>query len=190
MGLLDWWKRKQPASHAETWEPELPLPPAGFTWQSFPEARVIVLRPEGWHVHSVVSENGFTGCVSKEHIQTEGAFETGLTVQAFWRVQETMGQPASVAAIGMYQAFANDASNQVLYADQDVQTSPYSTSFRLRFRNAPPIAKPIFVHKFCIAFDRKSALYIFTFESPEVAWDENWQKGEHIMANLVLCVDS
>lgn len=167
MSLMDWLRRKRPESQAEAWEPELPSPPAGFTWQRFSEARVIVQRPAGWHVHSVVNAGSFTGCISKECIQTEGTFETGLTVQALWRVQDSMGVPASAAAIGMYQAFANDVSNQVLYADQDVQTSPYSTSFRFRFRNAPPIARPIIVHKLCIAFDRKNVLYIFTFESPE-----------------------
>lgn len=55
---------KSVARHTGT--ANLPSPPAGFTWQPFHEARMIVLRPDGWYVHQVGNEASFTGCVSKK----------------------------------------------------------------------------------------------------------------------------
>jgi hypothetical protein len=48
----------------------LPPPPQRFTWQAFQEARITVLRPDGWFVHQVMDNTKFTGCVSKENIET------------------------------------------------------------------------------------------------------------------------
>src|SRR5262245_30046096 len=70
---------------------DLPSPPPGFTWHPFKEARMTVLRPDGWYVHQVDYEN-FTGCVSEECIQTQGSFTTGLTLNAIRGVKEGLRQ--------------------------------------------------------------------------------------------------
>ena len=172
----------------ESWEgePNLPHPPDGFSWQRFPEVRVALLRPTGWYVHSVAEGSSFTACISTECIKSDGVFETGLTMQVVRGVQQSAGAPASATAIGIYQSIANDGCNEVLFADEELMETSDSVSFRFRFRNAPPMAKPIIVHKFFIAFDRISDLYMFTFESPESMWDQSWEKGNQIMSALSL----
>jgi hypothetical protein len=189
MGLSDWLNAKRRKSEHQDWAPSLPAPPAGFSWHRFEEPRVIICRPAGWHAHEVSNPDSFTGCVSEESIQAAGVFETGLTVQVLYRVQEIVGGPPSAVAISMYQDVANDRCNEILHADQDLQTTPHSASFRYRYRNAPAVAAPIIVHRFCLAFDRLSELYLFTFESPQTGWDESWQKGNVIMSNLVVSAD-
>jgi hypothetical protein len=189
MGFFSWLSGKESAPEPQDWAPELPDPPAGFSWHRFEEARVIVLRPDGWYVHQLANPDSFTGCISAECIQAVGAFETGLTVQVLRRVQEMMGGPPSAVAVAMYQGVASDQCNDILHADEMMQPGPHASAFRFRYRNAPAVAKPIIVHKFCIAFDRLSELYMFTFESPERQWEESWQTGNVIMSNLVVSSD-
>lgn len=53
-----------------------------------------------------------------------------------------------------------------------------------RFRDAPPGLKPIVVHKLILA-NNADSLHIFTFESPESTWTENWEKyGTPILGRL------
>src|SRR5579864_4902651 len=81
---------------ATEWVPvetsKLPPPPGGFTWHTFKEAQITVLRPVGWHVHQVMNDQFFTGCVSKESIQTEGIFNTGLTLNVFRGTKDGLRQ--------------------------------------------------------------------------------------------------
>jgi hypothetical protein len=190
MGVFSWLLEKKAETSAPPKELSLPPPPAGFSWHYFPEARVTALRPDGWHVHQVAAERSFTGCISKESVKEGGSFETGLTVQVLSGVQEALGMPASVAALGMYQTARENPFNQVLCADAEPRQGPHAFSFRFRYRNAPEVAKPIIVHCFYLAFDEISQLNLFTFESPESVWEESWQTGEQMLRNLVVTVDT
>ena len=178
---------------------EIPPPPAGFTWHPFPRARMTVLRPEGWYVHHVDNEN-FVGCVSKECIQTQGSFTTGLTLNVFPRVKERLKKHdpnyhPDALILGFlelkYPNVFSDPRLQVLYVDQGVQRTPGSRLFRFRYRQVSPGRSDIPWHgaiicqKFIIEFDQSGDLYHFTFECPESAWDDDWKIGKQMLTNLV-----
>jgi hypothetical protein len=179
----------------------LPPPPPGFTWHSFKEARMAVLRPAGWRVHQVDAKN-FTGCVSKESIQAQGSFTTGLTLNALRGVKECLRQhnpdyhpdvPIMGVLESLYPDLLSDPGFQVLYLDQGVQRTPNSRLFRFQHRQLAPARPdipwhgPIICQKFIIEFDQSEEVYDFTFESPESSWEGDWPTGKQILTNLVFC---
>jgi hypothetical protein len=173
--------------------------PAGFSRVFFEKARVTVLRPDGWYVHQVDNDQSFTGCLSKECIQTEGSFKTGLTVIVFRRIKDGLrarnpDYDPDVPVAGLFHArydpaLFSDPCNQILYLDPCVQKDSRSRSLRFRYRQALPGRPPIIVQKFLVEFDHSGDVYEFTFESPEDLWDPNWQKGREILTNLVFSAD-
>jgi hypothetical protein len=178
----------------------LPPAPAGFSRVCFEKVRMTVLRPDGWFVHQVDNDQSFTGCVSKECIQTEGSFKTGLTVFGFRRVKEGLRAQHSdydpdVPVASVFQArydpgLFSDPCNQILYMDPFVQKDSRSRSFRFQYRQALSGRPPVIVQKFLVEFDQSDDVYEFTFESPEDLWDQNWQKGRQILTNLVFSANS
>jgi hypothetical protein len=181
---------------------ELPPPPSGFTWHPFPPARMTVLRPEGWYVHHVDNKN-FTGCVSKECIQTQGSFRTGLTLNVIPRVKERLkklnpdyhpDELISGILELLYPNLFSDPRFQVLCLDQGVQRTPGSRLFRFRYRQVSslrpdiPWRGAIICQKFIIEFDQSGDVYHFTFEGPESAWADEWKIGKQMLTNLVFSV--
>jgi hypothetical protein len=177
---------------------EMP-PPPGFTWHPFQQARITVLRPDGWYVHHVDNEN-FTGCVTKECIQTQGSFSTGLTLHVIRRVKESLKKhnpdyhpdvPITAILELKYANLLSDPRLQVLYVDQGVQRMPGARLFRFRYRQVGPGRPdipwhgPIICQKFIIEFDQSADVYHFTFEGPESAWEDDWKIGKQILTNLV-----
>jgi len=182
------------AESAAGYVPELPSPPTGFTWQPFEEARLTVLRPDGWFVHQVGNDESFTGCVSKESIPTEGSFKTGLTLLVFRRCKDDLRNHnpdfhPDVPVVGVFQArypgLFSDPYIRILYCDECVRRTAHARLFRFQYRQAAPGRPPIIVQKFLIDFDQSSDVYEFIFESPEHTWDQGWQKGKQILTNLV-----
>jgi hypothetical protein len=178
---------------------EIPPPPSGFTWHLFKPARMTVLRPDGWYVHHVDNKK-FTGCVSKECIQTQGSFRTGLTLNVIPGVKEKLKKhnpdyhpdvPITAILELLYPTLFSDPRFQVLYLDQGVQRTLGSRLFRFRYRQVGSVRSdlpwhgPIICQKFIIEFDQSPDVYHFTFEGPESSWDENWTIGKQILTNLV-----
>jgi hypothetical protein len=178
----------------------LPSAPAGFSWEYFEKARMAVLRPDGWYVHQVGNDKSFTACVSKECIQTEDCFKTGLTLFVFGQVKDGLraGNPdydPDVPVVGVFQArydpaLFSDPCNQILYLDQGVQRDARSRFYRFQYRQALPGRPPIVVQKFLVDFDDSSDVYEFTFESPEDIWAESWRIAREILTNLVFAAGS
>jgi hypothetical protein len=179
---------------------EMPPPPSGFTWHLFKPARMTVLRPEAWYVHEVGNNESFAGCVSKECIQTEGGFTTGLTLNVIRNFKDRLKQrnsdyhpdlPVGAVVESLYPNLLADRRFQVLYLDQCVQRTPGSRLVRFRYRQVGPVRPdfpwrgPIICQKFIIEFDQSPDVYHFTFEGPESGWDENWTIGKQILTNLV-----
>jgi hypothetical protein len=179
---------------------KLPPPPRGFTWHPFKEAPITVLRPEGWHVHQVMDNTVFTGCVSKESIQTEGRFITGLTVNVFRGTKDGLRQAVpnshpdtAVAGMlgGILPSLPSDPRFQVIYLDPCVQRTRASRLIRVRYRQLAPAMPnipwhgPLAVQRFIIEFDQSPDVYLLTFESLESTWDESWKIGKQILTNPV-----
>ena len=183
---------------------KLPPPPEGFTWRPFKEAQMTVLQPEGWHVHEVIGSDSFASCVSKECIETEGNFETGLELRVNRGIKETLRQalpnahPDTVVAGALGGRLPNlpsDPRIEVLYLDPCVQRTTASRLIRAQYRQLAqldttiPLRGPLIAQMFVIEFDQSQDVYVLTFESPEKLWDESWKVGKQILTNLVFSPD-
>ena len=62
---------------------QLTPPPPGFTWQEIPELKAAFLKPNGWFFKKEVQNGTFAYFITKENIDTNGEFQTGLTVNVF-----------------------------------------------------------------------------------------------------------
>jgi hypothetical protein len=142
----------------------------------------------------------FTGCVSKECIQTEGSFTTGLTLNVFRGTKEGLRQhiqeshpdtPVVLPLAGTLPNFLSDPRFEVLYLDPCVQRTAASRLIRVQYRLIGqlrpdiPWHGPIIAQKFGIEFDQSPDVYLLTFESPESTWADSWKSGKQILTNLV-----
>ena len=55
---------------------ELPPAPKGFSWQSMPELKSALLKPDGWHVKHESRGDTTAYFVSKEEIRDDVGFTT------------------------------------------------------------------------------------------------------------------
>jgi hypothetical protein len=76
-------------------QPKLPKPPSGFKWQWNDEVSGGFLRPNGWYVKSVKQEDTIGLFITKENIDKEGKFKTGLSINVIPRIQKKTGMRAS-----------------------------------------------------------------------------------------------
>jgi len=55
-------------------------PPPGYSWQEVPDMGCAFLKPTGWHDQHVEQKAQHACFITKEYIDAEGSFQTGLTV--------------------------------------------------------------------------------------------------------------
>ena len=169
----------------------LPPPPEGFSWQPF--KNVAFLRPDGWSQNTLESDQQIpmhVFAVGPQPFSKEHLFETGLTVQIIDSPQKMAGLDAYKAVLAYLKPFADahkNPSDTILF-DQQQKGEVQLTYWR--FRDAPAGQKPIIVHKYILASKQFDSVYIFTFESPQDNWDENWRKyGTPILKMPVVFVN-
>lgn len=165
---------------------QLPAPPAGFTWQIFKNA--VLLRPDGWNVKTIDQQTSpvpvSVYAASPEQFSEGKQFELGITLQIISGPQALRSTTATKAALLYLKPFL-DAHKQedFLILERNVRGSFERTI--VRFRDAPPGAKPIVVHKFILANDTADSVHVFTFESPADTWQENWERfGTPILSKV------
>jgi len=57
-----------------------PKPPPGYSWQKVPDMGGAFLKPASWHYKHVERKGQHACFITKEDIDAEGSFQTGLTV--------------------------------------------------------------------------------------------------------------
>jgi hypothetical protein len=162
--------------------------PEGFVWRAYRGA--LFARPSEWHERTAVqavTKNGIPVTVyaaSPEEFSETKQFEMGMTIQAIVQPRQIAKVDASKMAYIYLQPFleAHKPPN-VLLVDRSKKGDFENLWFR--YRDAPSGQTPIVVHKFVVANDRLDFAYVFTFESPEATWEENWTKfGTPFLKNL------
>jgi hypothetical protein len=140
-----------------------------------------------------MDDETFTGCISKECVQDEGSFTTGLTLNVFRGTKANLQQAlpnchpdtAVVGAlVGLLPEFVPDPRLQILNLEPCVQRTAGSRLIRVQYRKLGPM-RPDMVYHFVIEFDQSPDMYLFTFASPESGWDDSWKIGKQILTNLV-----
>src|SRR5438445_12096251 len=62
---------------------DVPPPPPGFTWQEIPELKAAFLKPNGWFFKREEQKGTLAYFITKEDIDKNGQFQTGLTINVF-----------------------------------------------------------------------------------------------------------
>lgn len=160
-------------------QPKLPSPPEGFTWQWSEEAKVAVLQPTNWHFKTDAKKETQGVFVTKEEIDPQKGFETGLTLNAIPNISKTAKMKASEYA-KKFVAEATRDKSKVLEVLPQKKAGPAETC-GCRIKKDGSVT-----HFFLIADDKNDKLYLFFFESPEKEWDEAWKLGEQMMKKLYI----
>lgn len=87
---------------------ELPNPPSGYTWKQILDEQSALLVPAGWHFKSQHGKNTDGFFVSKENIDTEGKFETGLSLNVIRQVERSTGLAPQPVLASHYRADAKE----------------------------------------------------------------------------------
>jgi hypothetical protein len=155
---------------------DVPPPPPGFTWQEIPELKAALLKPNGWFFKREEQKGTLAYFITKENIDKDGQFQTGLTVNVFHLKKD----PAVERAKYMIDQLAT-AKHGEKWA-QDV--GPFR-EFGCLTKDTDASGTTV-MHTLTVANPRTNTLYLFIFESPESDWDVAWKTGKQIMDRLAL----
>jgi hypothetical protein len=151
---------------------DLPTPPAGFMWQQVPELKAAFLRPDGWFFKQEEQKGTVAYFISKESIEKDGGFNTGLTVNVFRGLKEP--------AVGHAEAFIGQIASQMHGEKWERTVGPFQ-EFGCDAADSQSVMRYL-----AIANPKTNTLYLFIFESPVSDWDSAWKLGKQIMDNLAI----
>jgi hypothetical protein len=156
---------------------DLPTPPPGFTGQEIPELKAALLKPNGWFFKREEQKGTLAYFITKENIEKNGQFQTGLTVNVFRLKKDSAVERGKniidqLAAAKHGEKFARDVGPFREFGCLTKDTDASGTSV---------------VHTLTVANPKTNTLYLFIFESPESDWEAAWKTGKQIMNALAIC---
>lgn len=142
--------------------------PEGYEWYVFEEGNTACLRPREWFVRTEVKGDTAAMFFSKEDIDKEGEFETGLTLNVVSRIQARTGRPPS--------QYARDYLDEFLEKYPDAQRFEEPPQYGMKVISAALIndVSPVFMITKLLADDQADVLRIFILEFSRGAWYENY----------------
>lgn len=167
---------------------QLPPPPLGFDWHLY--KNTVFLQALNWieaeHVSSVGGVPMAVYAASAQAFSVSQPFEMGLTVQIISGARKARNMDAKDMAV-LYLKPHVDAHTKenVLLLERSENADTERTVFR--YRDTPVGSRPVIVHKFVIASNDADTVHVFTFQSPESTWSENWKAfGKPFLGKLVV----
>ncbi|MGB8130118.1 MAG: hypothetical protein WCG81_10025 [Candidatus Angelobacter sp.] len=153
-----------------------PTPPAGFTWQEIPELKTALLKPDGWFYKREEQKGTLAYFISKENIDKDGRFQTGLTVNVFHLKKDSAVERGK----GIIQQLATTKNVKTLATDFGL----FQEFFCLVKDTDPSGTTVIFT--LAVANPKTNTLYLLIFESPESEWEAAWKLGKQMAGILPL----
>jgi hypothetical protein len=159
---------------------DLPDPPAGFSWQRIPEIKAAFLKPDGWYYKAEEQEGTLAFFITAENIDTEGEFQTGLSLN----VKTHMNGTDAVA-------YAREFVSKLGQRNELIRKWETETGLLHGFgclTRVPGDGKhpPVLMHSLAFGNSKTNTIYVFFFESPESQWEQAWKIGEKMMQLLIL----
>ncbi len=140
---------------------EPPAAPPGFSWRVFDSIQATFLVPDGWFVKAETREGTRAVFITKESIEREGRFKTGLTVNV---MRDARPSAYAAAMMSRLQARASQA-----WAIRPVERGVFKgMAGRLRFTT--PEGWSLIEEALMLGNDATGALYFLLFEAPEAEW--------------------
>ena len=155
---------------------DLPPAPSGFTWQEVPELKAAFLKPDGWYFKRETQKGTLAYFITKEDIDKQGEFQTGLTVNVFKLKKDSAVEPAK---------YMIDQLADSKHAEKWAKAVGPFREFGCRTKDTDA-SGTIVVETTTIANPKTNTLYLFVFESPESDWETAWKTGAKIMDTLAV----
>lgn len=164
-----------------------PLPelPQGFSWQDLPSIRASFPIPEGWHFKEESRGDTRAFFITRESIERQGSFDTGLTVNAFLNFRQSTGFEPSVYARDYMTTQREMESMSEIVAVDDGSLTTYRRHFRARTVGGRRV-RPINLYTEATGNDETGTAYLILFESPSFKWPRDATIGETMINNRVL----
>jgi len=163
---------------------ELPAPPEGYTWHKLDIIKASLLVPDGWHVKHQGTGDKNLWAISKEDIDKNGSFETGLTFISTQNVStKPQGKvPPSKFAAAMLKEMKKKCP---LERESSGLQGPFYT-VRYQYIDAPKGKTAIRIYNLLMANDKTGTLYQVVYEAPLNEWDDAWRIGEPILKKILI----
>jgi hypothetical protein len=155
---------------------ELPPPPSGFAWQEIPEIKAAFLRPNGWFFKREEQKGTLAYFITKEDIDKNSKFDTGLTVNVFHLKKDSAVERSAKLVDQLA------ADNHVDKWAREI--GPFR-EFGCSYKDTDPGGTSI-IHTLTVANPKTNTLYLFIFESPESDSGAAWKLGKQIMDTLAI----
>lgn len=155
---------------------DVPPPPPGFTWQEIPELKAAFLRPHGWFFKREEQKGTLAYFITKEEIDKNGKFQTGLTVNIF--------QLKNDSAVDRGKSMIDHIADTKHAEKWAWYTGPFR-EFGCLTKDTDPTSTSV-VYTLTVANPKTNTLYLFIFESPERDWNAAWKTGKQILHTLAI----
>ncbi len=179
--ICDTWRASLKILPAEPWEPKLADPPEGYSWWLCPLTKTVLLKPAGWHTKVDLQQGTFGYFISKENIDEQGAFLTGLTVNVVPAADRRFGMPTPQALPALMAQIMKD--RQVVSEPQGNDQGPFAM-YNVTLIDEDKEDGAFVTFNLLMANKKTGTLYIVIFEAPASEWEQAWQIGTPILQQL------
>jgi hypothetical protein len=166
-----------------TAELDLPKAPSGYTWIKILNNQSALLQPDGWFFKEVHPKDTDAYFLTKEDIDKDGKFSTGLSLNVLYHIDKKTGIPPSKYAQTLIKNMPKKDAREVVRSSED-KAGPFIRLMCL-VRDKHPEEGNTFIHYLFIANDQTGTLWMYSFESPEKEWNDAWETGD-VMLNFVV----
>jgi hypothetical protein len=151
--------------------------PADYEWYTFEEGDTACPHPRGWFVKTESRGDTSAMFFSKENIDEQGEFKTGLTLNVVRGIKAKTGQPPSGYARAILDALVAQFPDAERVENSEQHGMPGIGLKYVDDRRQPTIV----VYNFFLADDGNDVLRFFILESPQTEWTQTWQVGKTML---------
>jgi hypothetical protein len=161
---------------------QLPPPPANYEWKVLDEINAAFLVPQKWYFIKESKGDQIAYFFTKENIETQGSFKTGLSLNVIKDVDDKIGLSAP--------AYAKNFIYELIIATDTISTWVNQISSLHQYGCQSHIVVEdsisIVVHNLAIGNKTTNTLYLLTFESPEAEWEKARKIAEITLGSFAL----
>ena len=183
----------RPSSAEKKTLPPLPQPPGGFEWKQF--RNVDFLQPLSWHV--IVQETppikdgvGMdVYATSPQRFSDAAPFETGFTIQVMSGMKSGVW-PGTKPVLAKYitSFLQRIEKTNVLMFEEGRQKNLEVINFC--YRDIIEGQLSVIVHKLIAMSEELETIYVYTFESPESTWQQQWSRYGALILHHIAMAES
>ena len=156
-------------------------PPQGYSWVNCPEIKGAFLLPDGWNFKSGKQGDTFGFFLTKEKIEEDGDFTTGMTVNVIPDIPIKKSSSPFNFALQLRES-ARQSSKFSKEWEKDMGHFK-SVGFVYSKKDA---TGSFTVHNLFIANNQTGTLYLVLFEAPASEWQQIWKIAEPMLQYLYI----